>query len=282
MTQQATDLDAMLSGLPDLDRHRKVDGPPWDEAEAMAKKLLDAGPEAIAALLDQSPDEFDGSNHRPRYMFHLAASYACREGMGDQKRMLVDALAEALDGERSEGHKAFIIAELQHIATRDDAAAVRALDRMLESGSDRLVECAARALEAIGAPEPLVAAAGRLSGGQKRSVLNALVALRHAPAAPVLRRAMADDEADTRIIAGFALARLGDPASVGLLLNACRGEGWEGIQQARSALVLAERLAAAGRAADARRIYTHLRDKRTDEKDHYLRQAAERGLAALH
>ena len=56
--------------------------------------------------------------------------------------------------------------------------------------------------------------------------------------------------------------------------------GWERIQAGKHCLVLAEKLTASGKKVEAAKIYTHLRDTRTDPSEKYIREAAERGLAA--
>mgnify|MGYP001763978764 CR=1 FL=1 len=49
-------------------------------------------------------------------------------------------------------------------------------------------------------------------------------------------------------------------------------------QQAQNTLRRAERLAAAGRTAEAQRIYRRLRDSRTRPEERYLRAAADKAL----
>lgn len=279
MNKTTDRIEALLAGLPDLDRHRKVDGLPPDEADNLAQRLIEAGSEAIIELIDRSPAEYDDGDYRPRYLVHLTASYACRPGMEAARRMLASALAAALDGERSEGHKAFIIGELQYLGL---PSAAPALGRALVAGSDRLCECAARALQAIGVGGPLIEALDKLDGAPRRSVINALAPMKLAEAAPALRTALADPDADTRILASHALAQLGDRDAIQPLLTACQThDGWEGIQHARSAIIMAERLAAAGHVRDARRVYTRLGELHKHEKDQYLRDVVQRGIAQL-
>jgi hypothetical protein len=77
------------------------------------------------------------------------------------------------------------------------------------------------------------------------------------------------------------LARIGDGGSAEALLNAADVQpGWERIQATKHCLVLAENLLAAGRRDMAERIYTHLRETRTDPAERYVRDAAKKGLAA--
>ena len=57
-------------------------------------------------------------------------------------------------------------------------------------------------------------------------------------------------------------------------------EAYERIQNTKACLLLAERLLAAGNKSEAPRVCIHLRNTRTDAVDRYLRDAAEKALAA--
>ena len=56
----------------------------------------------------------------------------------------------------------------------------------------------------------------------------------------------------------MALANAGDPGSVQTLIEATAAEGQERVRAASACLLLAERLTAAGRKADAAKVYEHL------------------------
>ena len=97
----------------------------------------------------------------------------------------------------------------------------------------------------------------------------------------ILKEALDDPDREVRLAAGWGLARLGDAGSVDALLKAADVEpGWERIQATKHCLVLAEKLTAAGKKDVARRIYTHLRSTRMDPSEQYIRDAAEKALAA--
>jgi HEAT repeat protein len=102
-----------------------------------------------------------------------------------------------------------------------------------------------------------------------------------APSAGALREALGDPDREIRLAAGWALGRIGDAGSIDALLEAADVEpGWERIQAAKHCLVLAERLSKAGNQDAAAKIYKHLRDTRSGPAEKYLRDAAERALAA--
>jgi hypothetical protein len=109
--------------------------------------------------------------------------------------------------------------------------------------------------------------------------VQAVGVLRDAEAAGALREVARDDDADLRLTAMWGLANLGQAADVELLISASKGTGFEKIQAIKSCLLLAENLLAAGEKQAAAKIYKQLRDT-SDESEAYVRQAAERGLAA--
>ena len=53
-------------------------------------------------------------------------------------------------------------------------------------------------------------------------------------------------------------------------------DGWERIQATKHCLVLAEKLTAAGKKAEAAKIYDYLRDSRKDPHEKYIRDLAEK------
>jgi HEAT repeat protein len=97
-------------------------------------------------------------------------------------------------------------------------------------------------------------------------------------AAELLRPLVTDENLDVRLAAGWALAQIGDATSADLLLKAADATGYERTKATHSCLLLAENLLAAGKKAEATRIYTRLLNTRTDPSDSYVREAASRGL----
>ena len=96
-----------------------------------------------------------------------------------------------------------------------------------------------------------------------------------------LKACLADENREIRLAAGWALARLGDAGSVDALIKAAGADqGWERIQATKHCLVLAEKLQAAGNKDLSAKIYAYLRDSRKDPSEKYVRDAAEKALAA--
>ena len=94
--------------------------------------------------------------------------------------------------------------------------------------------------------------------------------------------ALRDADSDVRQAAAAGLANLGEASSVAAMISAADAEGaWERIKIARSCLVLAEKLIAAGKKADARKIYTYLRNSRDVEGERHIRDLAANALATM-
>jgi hypothetical protein len=94
-----------------------------------------------------------------------------------------------------------------------------------------------------------------------------------------MKAALADADREIRLVGGWGLARVGDAASVDAVLKAADVEaGYERIKATSSALLLAENLLAAGKKAEAAKIYTHLKATRSDASEAYVAEVAAEGL----
>jgi thioredoxin-like negative regulator of GroEL len=133
-----------------------------------------------------------------------------------------------------------------------------------------------RAMIRDGAAAEFRKALPALKGPPRLTALQALGALRDVEALDAFRQAVAEPE--TRLVAAWALANIGDAGSVDLVLKAADVET-ERAKGASSCLLLAERLLAAGKKEEAHKIYRHLETTRTDPSEAYLRQVAVEGLA---
>jgi HEAT repeat protein len=154
-----------------------------------------------------------------------------------------------------------------------------ALGKLLDD--EELVAPAAMALVAIraGAAEQFRAALPNAKGACRLSIVQGLGAVGDVQSAAALAPYVTDEDREVRLAAGWALARIGDEGAVEVLIHAAGvPAGWERIQAAKHCLVLAERLAAAGKKEQAAKIYTYLRDSRTDAHEKYLRDVAQKAL----
>jgi HEAT repeat protein len=238
-------------------------------------ELLVGGRDAVLGLVNLLARSGD---NRIRHALHALATRVC--GLKDeaQRKAFTGALADALAGKAPPDVRAFVVRTLQLVGGPE---VTDALGRLLLDPA--LGEDAAQALLAVrtGAAEPLRAALDKATGRQRLAIIQALGALRDPAAALALRALVADPDPDARLAAGWALANTGDAAAADLLLKAADATGYERIKATNSCLLLAERLAAAGKKAEAAGIYTRLVNTRTAPDEKYARDAAERGLATV-
>ncbi len=260
-----------------LDESGKVTGPEWSAAEQVYRDILEGGPDQIAALAAMIVPPGEGDDCKARYLMHGLALYVCRPAGAGWRDVFLKAVAALVAGDSPKPVRSFLVQQLQVAGTRDVADSLGTL--LLDEG---LCESAAQALLAIrdGAAEQFRRAAPRARGKTRLTIAQALGVLRDAPSVEILVGIAADPDRDSRLAALAALADIGDPATADLLIRAADvAEGWERIQATEACLVLADRLIVSGHKEPARRIYTHLRETRSDPSESHVRDAAERALA---
>jgi len=265
-------------------KQSKLETKPIDKVqiEKAVDEIQKGGRENFLGIIDMLVDPGQGEDYKARYALHCVAVQVCKmkqAGAGDRPRSEFSlAIASQLGGARPKGVQAFLLQELQTAGGKESAEAIGKL-----LTDEDLTDWAARALVSIGdgAVEQFRAALPQARGKSRLTVLQNLGVLCDAKSADAMRAAMADADREIRLAAAMGLAKIGDAASADLLLKAADGpQGWERMQMTKFCLVLAENLAAAGRKADAAKIYAHLRDTRKDPSEKYICEAAERGLAA--
>lgn len=272
-------LRALVAQMPDPDKRAMfttdIDK---QKIEKALEEMFRGGRETVLALIDMLGRPGEDSDVKPHYASHCLENYALVVRDEKARREFSETLAGELRGERPNYVKAFLCQQLQWSGGKEACAALG--EQLLD---EELVEPAAMALVAIreGAAEQLRTALPRAKGKCRLNIVQGLGALRDEASLSVLGDALKDPDRETRIAAGWALSRMGDVASVDALIHAAGVEpGWERIQAAKHCLVLAEKLLASGRHSEAETIYKSLRDSRTGPSEAYLREAAERGLAA--
>lgn len=257
----------------------KLTGPAWDEAAKVYDEILVGGKESVVALIDLMKPNAYASDYKPRYVLHGLAVYTAQPGKEKQRGMLREALVARVNGEQPKPVRAALVSTLQ---TCGDKSVLPALAKLLSD--EDLCDPAARAMVAIGgdAAEHLRKALGSSSGQCKLSIVQALGDVKDEKAVDALITAASDSDETVKLTALGALARTGSPKGVETMIKSSpAGEGWATSQATRAAFVLAEGLAASGKKADAKKIYTHLRDTRKDPIDSHIREAAEEGLKSL-
>jgi len=283
------DINALIAKLPDLDKSPAVKGarsspgrltgPPWKDAQAIYDAVLAEGAPAIVQIIKTLKEVDDGADFKARYLLHGLALYT---GLGEKKReheTVVGAFISELAGDHPKAVKGFLIGELQAVGGKNagDAVAKYLTDPQLFAD-------AAGALLAIreGAAEHLRAALPGAPAGRCRcQIVQSLGILRDGASLAGLQAAAEDGDADTRIAARWALANIGDAGGVKAALKGADAKDWERIQGVKACLLLAEKLAAAGKKADAAEIYGYLESTRTDKSESYVRRIAADALHAL-
>ncbi len=269
-----TNVEQLVASIPDLDKSGKIDGPKPDDARKTFEALLTGGRGAIDKLLGMIRQVDNGEDWKARYILHGLATYVCRPSKAEQRGVFVGAIVAKLKGDAPKAVKATLIRELQ---VAGSAEAAQVLGEFLADGE--LYTWAASALLAIrkGAAGEFRKALPAATGRPKATIIQNLGLLGDAEAVPAIKQAANDGDSDVRLAVCGALANIGDEGSVDILIKASNTKGWERIQAAKACLVLAEKLAAAGKKLAAGKIYRHLKETRKDDEK-YLRDLAAAAL----
>jgi len=276
----STDLKALVYARPDPDARgmfcTDIDKVKIEKAVA---EIAKGGKDNVLAIIDMLDEPGSGRDAKPHYALHCLANYVLQGKEETARAEFSAALASQLSGGRSKYIRGFLCQELQWAGRRE---AVPALAKLLLD--EELADPAAMALVAIrdGAAEALRAALSNARGRCRLVILHSLAALADRQAMDAFERALQAPDREVRLAAGAGLANLGAAsASEALLKAADVPPGWERIRQTKHCLVLAEKLSAAGKRTEAAAVYGRLRASRSDPAERYVREAAERGLAAL-
>jgi HEAT repeat protein len=246
--------------------------------EKAIAEIQQGGRAHILGLIEMLVPPGEGDDTKAHYALHCVGNHVLKTKDENARREFSETLASQLGGQRPKPVQAYLCQELQWAGRREATAA---LGKLLTE--EDLCEPAAMALVAIrdGAAEQFRAALPQAKGKCRLNVLQGLGAVRDAQSVTGLQPALGDPDREVRLAAGWGLAQIGDASSVDALLKAADGEpGWERIQATKHCLVLAEKLLAAGKKAEATKIYSRLRDTRQQPSEAYVRQAAEKALAA--
>ena len=276
---------AIVEQLPDADRPgtaSKFTGPEPDEAKKLVASILSGGREAILELAEMIRDANGKGekNFKPGYLLHAVALRVGDKGREKEKLVFTEALASLLGGVNPPpGAQEYLLRELQCAGGPE---VVKTLGGLLEKPG--LWEHALSVLVAIGtgAGEPLRKALAGAKGRRRLAILQALGSIRDSASTAALAAATEDKDENTRLVAGWSLARIATPACVQPVVKAAaKAKSWEKIQANKAALLLAENLAASGNKDKAREACNLLINANQEEDDSYIREAAERIIAGL-
>ena len=295
MADSKPDVAALIAQMPDTDQQKlnpknaaaintasKFTGPDPQEAQKAFTAILEGGRESILELLAalRDPSDADFKDYKAGYVLHGLCLQAGLPGKEEQRRVLAEAMATQLkDAALSPAAKRILIRQLQVAGGKE---AVTALGECLSDG--KLCESAVQALLAIrdGAAEPLRKALSAAGGRNLVAIAQALGELHDTESLPALRKLLSHNETDIRVSAAVALTSLSDAESADAILkSAASSTGWERSHFSGLCLILAEKLAAAGKKEAATSIYTSLRESRKEPEERHIHDAAARGLEAL-
>jgi hypothetical protein len=286
MAKQSSALAAIINRLPDPDERGLLSNIDKEIVDSVVSQIYEGGRKNLRALIGMLVEPGKGDDVKPRYALHCLAVRMCRPAEEKARRAFARTLAMQLEGDKPKAVKKYLIQQLQVAGGKEVAAA---LGKMLLD--EELYEPAAQALVAIGdgAAEQsrkgcltaLRDALPKVKGKMKLTIIQNLGVVRDAESVDALKNALGDNDREIRLAAGWALANIGDAGSVDLLLKAANAKGtYERNTTTKACLLLAERLLEAGRKGPAAKIYTHLRDTRSGPDEAYIRDAANKGLAA--
>jgi hypothetical protein len=272
-----SDLEKLIAKFPTPADDGKLANPDSQGMAEAIEQLVKLGSVAAVGLIDMLVDDSRATDTQARHALHALAVHAGSSAGKDVRGELALALASTLASDRPIDIKAFVIRQLQVCGGSE---ATETLGKLL--GNDELAECAAQALLAIGASASHFrrALAESKSNAVRLTIVQALGVLRDVDAAGALREVARVENGEVRLAAISSLVNLGQPTDVELLISATKASGFERAQAVKACLLLAEKLQAAGKKEPAAQIYEHLRST-PGESEAYIRQAAERGLAAI-
>jgi len=247
---------------------------------AMEKALAEihaGGRDNVVALVGMLVPEDPPADSKVRHALHALATKV--SGMkGDDRKAFAEALASTLADERPREVRQFIVRQLQLCGGKEAAPA---LGKLLSD--EALAADATTALLAVrdGAAEQFRAALPKSEGRTRVGMINALGLLKDADSAAPLREAVNSSQREEREAAAWALASIADAGSADLLLKtADAAQGFDRTAATNACLLLAENLSAAGKKAEARKIYSHLWERPSEVPEDHVKQAAQAGVQA--
>jgi hypothetical protein len=269
----------IVDRLPDPDERGLLSNIDKDVVDGVVAELLEGGRRSINGLINMLVEPGAGDDMKAHYALHCLAVHVCRGDNDRPRRMIAKTLAAKLGGDQPKGVQKYLIRQLQVCGGSEVAPKLG--DMLLD---EELCEPAAQALSAIGsgAGAELRKALPKVTGKSRLTIVQNLGVVRDDDATEALQEELNDEDRDVRLAAAWGLANIGDAGSVDLLLNAAgAASGYERIKATKACLLLAERLAAAGKAGPAAKTYRRLRDTRKGGDEAYVREAAEAGLAKI-
>lgn len=259
----------------------KFTGPDPELADSVCETLLKGAPESLRELIglikDPASPEF--KNYKPEYLMHVLAVYTGRDGKQSQRKLVAKVLASYLNDEKIPQYtRGFLARTLGRIGDRE---AVADLGKLLMDND--LCDYAASALVSIkdGAVEQFKKIVSKTTGRCRLVAIQSLAALGDADSSKIFRTALSDPDLNIRLAGAWGIVKIADAQAIPELLKAADADSpFERAKMTGACIQLAEALASKGKKQDAARIFKHLRHTRTDPKEKYVRDLADKWLAS--
>ena len=195
------------------------------------------------------------------------------------RKLFAHAVADTLAASESAAHgsgtaaKSFLLTQLRLTAGDDEVAKIAPL-----LTDNALADDAAQALISINTPSVAPAIRAALPNAKdsaKVTVIAALGNLRDSAAAPEILKSVADADPAIQNAALHALANIGDEAVAPALAKAANADEWHNRSQGvQATLLLARRLAEAGKKNESAALLRELIKTRDSDKERHIQCAA--------
>ncbi|MGC9326140.1 MAG: DUF1080 domain-containing protein, partial [Candidatus Hinthialibacter sp.] len=250
------------------------------EFEAVNAQLIGLGDSGLSDLCGRLKPAQEGGDAPVRYALSGLTKYVQLQGDETHRQLVVNALLKALNQIETTEVKTFLIEQIQYIGKTE---AIAPLSRYLTDGD--LCEAAARALFCIKTPESSAAmlfALQQADDALKPTLIKTLGDLQSRAAALALIPYTESDDLNTRLMAYYAIANIGDPSAANPLKRALtKTTGYEQEQAIIAYLRFADRLAEVQAEEQALTIYRTVLNTYTSAEDVNIQSAALTGLVAI-
>ncbi len=231
----------------------------------------EAGVAEMASMLMPSGK---GDNTSLEFAIAGYSAYVTQPGKESQRQAAVKAYCTALDKLADRWNKEFIIRQLQ-ITGNDDA--IPSLQKYL--ADEQLSGSATRALAHIHTPaaeKVLLGAVQQSKGVNQLAIIEALGYSRYKPALSVLAPLAENSDKEVRKVVLYALARIADPASSGVMSAAAKKAGYtfDDSNATSAYLYYLQQLNKNGGGAEAEKLATELMAQSASANQLHTRTAA--------
>ncbi|MBN2327982.1 MAG: DUF1080 domain-containing protein [Candidatus Omnitrophica bacterium] len=248
--------------------------------EAVNAQLIGLGDSGLLDLCTRLKPSQENGDAPVRYALSGLTKYVQLQGDEERRQLVVNVFLKALNQIDDKEVKSFLIEQIQYIGNTE---AIAPLSRYLTDAE--LCEPAAHALFCIKTPESsaaLLFALQKSDDALKPAIIKTLGDLQSRAAALALIPYTESADLNTRLMAYYAIANIGDPSAANPLKRALtKTSGYEQKQAISAYLRFANRLAEAQAEELALTIYRTVLNTYTTAEDVNIQSAALTGLVAI-